>query len=240
VNTGLRMLKELADFGGPVTLTALANKLEMSPSQAHRYLASLIASGVARQDPDTGRYDLGVGAMKLGFAALSRIDLFHEADNVFWALARETGRTLTASVWGSWGPTIVRWYSGNPPVVAPLQIGSALPIVQSAAGHIFLAFGHQPTVNAAAAKEIRDTNANVDLDGIRRLVKQEKTATADSTLMPGLRAVSAPIFDLQGSLVLVVTAIMLASATDEATRVATAQLLQTACRKVTEAIGGAW
>ena len=42
----------------------------MSPGKIHRYLASFLVTGLARQDPDTRQYALGPLAMRLGLAAL--------------------------------------------------------------------------------------------------------------------------------------------------------------------------
>jgi DNA-binding IclR family transcriptional regulator len=62
------------------TLGAVAKRSALSASQAHRYLASLIASGMAHQNPSSGRYDLGPQAIQIGVAALARTDVFAEAD----------------------------------------------------------------------------------------------------------------------------------------------------------------
>ena len=64
-----RMLDHLARAHAPVALRELATAGAMSPGKVHRYLASFVASGLARQDPDTRLYALGPLAMRLGLAA---------------------------------------------------------------------------------------------------------------------------------------------------------------------------
>src|SRR5437773_8379093 len=66
-----RILDHLSRAQTPVALRELATAGGMSPGKVHRYLASFLASGLARQDPDTRRYALGPLAMRLGLAALS-------------------------------------------------------------------------------------------------------------------------------------------------------------------------
>ena len=240
LETGLGILYAIAEDGGPTPLSAVSRKVGMPASQVHRYLASLIAAGVVRQVETSGHYDLDAGAMRLGLAALARLDIFREADAVFAALARDTGRTSLLSIWGEHGPTIIRWFPGDPPVITPLHIGSTLPILQSAIGRVFYAFGHRPTMDKAAGREIRRTKAAYDLAELKRRVIAERGASIDSTMIPGLRAAAAPIFDLQGSLALVGTSVILASSIGDDGDSAMRETLHDACRAVTEAIGGRW
>src|SRR5829696_5735542 len=138
VETGLHLLAALAACGGPVPLSAVAQRAGVSPSQAHRYLSSLMAAGMAKQDPSSGLYDLDAGAIRLGLAALARLDVFARADATFMEFARATGRTCLLAVWGDAGATVVRWYPGNPPVITSLAIGSVMPLLRSATGRVFL------------------------------------------------------------------------------------------------------
>src|SRR3954449_9203191 len=64
-------------------------------------------------------------------------------------------------------------------------------------------------------------------------------AQVDNTLIPGLRAAAAPVFDLQGRLAVVATA-MATPAFDPKGDARAVAALHAACREVTEAIGGRW
>src|SRR4051794_9186131 len=66
VETGLHVLTALAACGGPAPRSAVAQRAGVSPSQAHRYLSSLMAAGMAKQDPISRFYDLDAGASRLG------------------------------------------------------------------------------------------------------------------------------------------------------------------------------
>jgi len=240
LETGLNILYAVAKNEGPAALSAIAKQVDMPASQTHRYLASLIAAGVVKQNEATGRYDLDSGAMRLGLTALSRLDIFREADVVFSELAKSTGVTSLISIWGDFGPTIIRWYPGNPPVITPLHIGSTMPLLRSAAGRVFFSFGHQAVMDAAARREIKNTRMQIDLKDLRSSIQKDRGAAIDSVLIPGLRAVSAPIFDLQGHLSLVATSVAVASGVGQMENKAMTEALHASCRKVTEAIGGRW
>ena len=241
VGTGLHLLSALAACGGPVPLSVVAQRAGVSPSQAHRYLSSLMAAGMAKQDPASGFYDLDAGAIRLGLAALARLDVFARADTAFMEFARATGRTCLLAVWGDAGATVVRWYAGNPPVITSLAIGSIMPLLRSATGRVFFTFGDRAAMDAEARRALETDRANapVDLEAIRRETHAAGGAQVDGTLIPGLRAAAAPVFDLQGRLAVVATA-MATPAFDTHDDDAAIATLHAACRKVTEAIGGRW
>jgi DNA-binding IclR family transcriptional regulator len=225
VEIGLKVLDAVGTVGGPASLSALAARSGLSASQAHRYLTSLMAADMVVQDPRSGLYDLGPGALRLGLAGLARLDTFAAADAAVAAYVRTSGRTCLVAVRGNAGPTVVRWFAGTPPVVTSLAIGSVLPAEQSATGWVFVAFDDH---DAKAASSVRS-----------RDIRREMVARLDGDLIPGLRVVSVPVFDLQGRVSLVVTS-MANAAIARAGDAAAEQALVATCRSITETIGGAW
>jgi len=236
VEIGLRVLSTVAAFPRAAALSTIAQHAGLSPSQAHRYLTSLIAAGMVRQEARSGLYDLDSGAISIGLSALTRLDLFAMADQTFSAFACETGRTCLIAVWGTAGPTIVRWFPGYPPVTTSLAIGSTLPLRHSATGHVFLTFGDPGLIALHAEATGRD---DVEEEAIRTRVRRTLSAHVAGDLIPGLRAMSVPVFDLQGRLSLVATALA-TSAFDPAQDEVTTKALIAACRGLTQALGGPW
>ena len=235
VETGLRVLAALGACGGPVPLSAVAAGAGLSASQAHRYLASLLATGMAKQDPLSGLYDLDSGAIRLGLAALGRLDIFARADEAFAAFARDSRRTILLAVFGQAGPTVVRWFAGNPPVITSLALGSVLPLLHSASGQVFLGWGDGPAMQAAAEA----ARPGVDFAAVRAKVRAAGAASVSGSVIPGLRAVASPVFDLQGRLALVATVLMHESFPPQEDA-GIAERLRQVCASVTEALGGRW
>jgi DNA-binding IclR family transcriptional regulator len=236
VETGLRVLAALGACGGPAPLSMVAQRAALSASQAHRYLASLLAAGMAKQDSRTGLYDLDAGAIRLGLSALARLDIFARADAAFADFATATGRTILLAVWGDAGATVVRWFAGNPPVITSLALGSVLPLLHSATGRLFLAWGDPAAMDGAAIA----AGANeADLPALRRQVRAALTTCVSGSVIPGLRAIAAPVFDLQGRLALAAT-VLAHDAFDPADDARIATALTDTCREVTQALGGAW
>jgi DNA-binding IclR family transcriptional regulator len=225
VEIGLRVLAAVAGCGAPAGLSVVAQGAGLSASQTHRYLASLIAAGMVRQDSRSGLYDLDSGAIRIGLAGLARLDVFRSADELFPEFCRATGRTVLVAVWGDAGPTVVRWYPGHPPVITSLAVGSVMPLLGSASGRVV-----EPRARALGGS---------DLDGLRRGIVAALEARLEGDLIPGLRAIAAPVFDLQGRLVLVATALT-NQVLDAAADGSAADELRAACQSLTETLGGRW
>ncbi len=208
VETGMRVLQALTELGRPSPLGVVAQACSMPPPQAHRYLQSLIAADMARQDATTGHYGLGPAALRLGLAALAHSDVFTLVDQTISDLAEKMGQTIQISALGPAGPTVVRFYMGHPPVITSLQLGSVLPLLRSATGQVFLSFSPEAEVAALVAQEVeRAPMTAATIAAIRASVRATGFAQDRGTLIPGLRATAFPIFDLQGRATLVATAI---------------------------------
>lgn len=239
VGIGMRVLMAVAAMPGPSTLSSIAQRAALSASQAHRYLASLIASGMLKQDERSGLYDLDSGAIRIGLAALSRIDLFANADRHMAGLVDGTGRTGLIAVWGDHGPTVIRLYPGSPPVMTAISIGSALPLLRSAMGRVFYAFGPRREMERQAlmAKSKDPMSVPDDLAALRGQIRSDGSASVRGDLIPGLRAVAAPVLDLQGNLALV-AALIAGSAFAESNDDAVGEALRQTCHKISGSIGG--
>lgn len=237
VGIGLRVLDVLAGLNGPAALGVIAQASDLSSSQTHRYLASLIGAGMARQDPATGRYELGPAALRLGLSALSRMDAFRDAAVGLSDYALETGRTVQMGALGPTGPIVVRWITGSPAIFTSLAVGSPLPLLTSATGHVFLAFRPDSHTREIVARESRPELKPVDVEALRDRVRRDGFSTLRGDLIPGLRATAAPIFDFQGEAVFTATALATEAFRPEQDDAARERLIEV-CDHITASTGG--
>jgi IclR family acetate operon transcriptional repressor len=89
----LTLLEALGDSRGEIGIADLSKRVGFHVSTAHRLLATLVAQGYVRQNPDTGRYGLGAKAFHLAESYLGQIDLRRVARPVLEQLSQETGET---------------------------------------------------------------------------------------------------------------------------------------------------
>jgi DNA-binding IclR family transcriptional regulator len=182
----------------------------MSPGKVHRYLASFVASGLARQDLDTRQYALGPLAMRLGLAALSSYQPLRDSMALQRELRDRFDETMVLSVWGTQGPTIVHVDESSQPIIMTMRIGAALPILATASGLAFAAFLPRHFTKPLIKKALKtDDGLNLfarDFAAIDRLVaevREQGYAFNEGHLMPGVSAVAFPLFDRSTALVAV-------------------------------------
>jgi len=214
IEVGVPLLRALADHGAPMMLRDLAREAGMPAAKAHRYLVSFVRTGLVAQDTISGRYDLGHFALDLGLASLARLDAVRVATPVLDTLAEEIGETVALAVWGNMGPTIVRWVDSKRPVTVNLRTGAVMPLLHSAIGLCFVAFFESPLLQRRIEEELEinarggDTRAPItraQLDALTADIRQHGMSRAVGSVIPGINAFCAPVFNHDGKMALAIT-----------------------------------
>ena len=222
IEVGGRLLLALAHHGQPLALKDLAAAADMSAGKAHPYLVSFIRLGLVERETEGGRYGLGPLALQMGLIGLQQYDPVRLATERIDELARATGHTVAIAVWGHRGPTLVRIAEAPTPVHVSMRHGTVMSIPDTASGRLFAAFGPHEAVQQALADEARRVDAparsararaggrfglGAAFDRVVDQVRADGIACIDGVALPGLSAVSVPVFDARGQLVLSLTAI---------------------------------
>jgi DNA-binding IclR family transcriptional regulator len=242
VEVGIRVLDVLARAGGPLALRDVSRLSGLSPSQAHRYLASLIRQAMVVQDRDTGFYDLGPAAVRIGLAALNRLEPIQVAEEALEALVRQIRETAMLAIWGENGPVAVRWKRGSRLLFASVGLGTTFPLLNSTTGRLFLAFMPPEATKSVLEAEIAQAEAAgrkrpaAGLDKLVATIRRDGYAEAESHLAPGIWAATAPVFDSQGQLVAGLTIIGL-EADPETERRRSIDLLRAVTAEASQRLG---
>lgn len=228
IEVGGRLLLALAHHGQPLALKDLAAAAQMTAGKAHPYLVSFIRLGLVERETEGGRYGLGPLALQMGLIGLQQYDPVRLATERIDDLARATGHTVAIAVWGHRGPTLVRIAEAPSPVHVSMRHGTVMSIPDTASGRLFAAFGPAQAVREALADEARFAGARTApaaraapgarerggrfglgaaFDRAIERVRADGIAAVDGVALPGVSAVSVPVFDARGQLVLSLTAI---------------------------------
>lgn len=167
-------------------------------------------------------HDFGMLSADQAWANRSRLQAVRLATHAAVELSARLDETIGVAVWGTHGPTIVHWELSRQPVSVNLRLGAVLPLVRSATGLAFAAwlpreetaaFIEADLVAAAQAggpvpdvAQLEQTIAQVRAEGIARLTTVSNFA--DRAPAPvAVNAVSAPVFDRAGHILLALTAL---------------------------------
>ncbi|WP_414450908.1 IclR family transcriptional regulator [Burkholderia sp. 22PA0099] len=209
IEVGFRLLDVLTQEPRAMMLRDLAQRAQMSPAKAHRYLVSFQRLGVVAQDPVSGRYELGGFALQLGLARLARVDGVKLARVALAALRDERDLTVGIAVWGNQGPTVVHWMESSHPAKASLKLGDVMPLLGSATGLLFAAYLPRGKTGAMMERELADARRAAHREGPRTMaevealladVRTHQAARVQGVLLPTIHAFCMPVFDSLGEL----------------------------------------
>ncbi|MBI4755728.1 MAG: IclR family transcriptional regulator [Betaproteobacteria bacterium] len=210
IGVGMQVLKALAARGGPAPLADVAQAAGMHPAKVHRYLASLAEAGLVQQTGH-GRYDLGPYILELSTAYLSRLDPTAVANPMIEKLWSETSEGIILCVWGSAGPTVIRWLQSRRPISVGIRPGAVFSATLSASGHVFLAWLPDEVTRPQVARELEQfareprpmaPRTLADVTAIVAQTRRHGLARVTGHGVEYLSALAAPIFDYRGHLVL--------------------------------------
>jgi DNA-binding IclR family transcriptional regulator len=228
IEVGGRLLLALAHHGRPMALKDLAREAGMTPAKAHPYLVSFIKLGLVEQDGGSGPYSLGPLALQLGLISLQQYDPVRLATPVIEELALRLGHTVAIAVWGTRGPTVVRVAEGPTPVHVSMRHGTVMSLAGTASGRLFATWR---AADAAALGEPLPSAA------VMTAVRKAGMATSRDSVIAGVSAAAAPVFDASSQLVLALTAIGPSASFDTATDGALAQALLEAATRLSRRLG---
>lgn len=211
---GISILRAITQGHRSMMLKDIAAAADMPASKVHRYMVSLVRSGLVDQDPRSSRYDLGPFALTLGLVAVDRLDRVGLGLSAIAELRDEINETTALAVWSDTGPVIVRSERPHRPITVNVVTGTALNILTSASGRVFAAWLPEATVAPLIARELMTPELPPEVhtvDAIETMLATARqhgvAAVTDYHLVPGVAAVAAPVFNANNEITLSVLAI---------------------------------
>lgn len=215
VETGFPLLAALVDSGRPLTLRDLASRAGMTSAKAHPYLVSFIRVGLVQQDGHTGRYELGRFALQMGLVGLQSSNPVRIALPHVDVLADTVGHTLGIAVLGSHGPTMVYIREASYPVHVNMRNGTVMSMLHTATGRVFVGWLEPAVAQHYIDQERSDERAVTSISGhlgsqqdiaaLRRQIREHGMTQALGNPLPGIDALSVPVFDHSDRLVMALT-----------------------------------
>ena len=244
---GITLLKTIARLPEPANLSAIARHAQLPVSRAHRYLTTLVQGGMLAVDPSTGLYSLGPAAVELGVAAMSNTDSLQIATNVMRDLTIRTSLVSVLAVWGSHGPTVVRWEQGKLEAAVRVREGINLSMLTTAAGQVFLAYLDARTIAEQLERDLKALNRGAapaqrmtaeKVKALQASVRADGMACAIGIRNPLVAAISVPVFDRSG-LIMSLTLTGIQGAFDTGPDGEPARHLKELARDISGLLGGA-
>jgi flavin reductase (DIM6/NTAB) family NADH-FMN oxidoreductase RutF/DNA-binding IclR family transcriptional regulator len=150
---------------------------------------------------------------------LSQLQALRYATPMLVVLSRQVDRSVALSVWGSHGPTVVRWeQQADDPLKARLPAGQVCRLLTSATGLAWSAFGPSGLADSLIRSELKsplgdaprsrqELTALLEQIRARGIARVEASSNFTGRYGTRINAASAPVFDAAGSMVLAITVV---------------------------------
>jgi DNA-binding IclR family transcriptional regulator len=238
IEVGLKLLRPIIEAGGPLNLKTLAEAAGYAPPKAHRYLVSLIRMKLVAQDSVTGRYGLGELAFELGLAAIGLLDREAMGRAAIRDIRALTQQTACLVIWANGGATVVSVEPGIGSIFLGVRTGSILSLLRSASGRVFLSYMPRDVTNAVLKQELAESPLKpASVTALIEQIQREGISRIRDSMMVGLSAVSAPVFDHEGRLAYALTSLGQSDSFDTALGSAVVQTVRQKAEELSARLG---
>ena len=206
VDRAVQILEILAR-NGRTGVGEVAAELGVHKSTASRLLSALESRDLVEQDASRGKYDVGVGLLRLASTVSARLSLVQRVRPSLERLADEFGETANLAVARAGHAVNIDQAMGRSPLTTYDWIGNATPLHATASGKVLLAamtsaerarvLGRRPLPEHTKAT-ITSRRA---LDAELRAIAESGLAATHGELVDGLNAAAVAVLDHRGVVV---------------------------------------
>jgi len=211
---GMQILQAIVNGHRGMMLKEIAAAVGMPTSKVHRYLVSLVRTGLVEQQMNGSRYDLGPFALNVGLVAMDRLDRVQAGLNTIVELCAELGEVTALATWTANGPIVIRWERPARPVSISVITGTALNMLTTVSGRIFGAYLPPERYDHLIENELKspdlpeELRSRAEVDKLFAEIRTTGLAVIDSNhLLKGVAAVSAPVFNSAGEITLAMSVV---------------------------------
>lgn len=206
VASAIRVLKAFSETEVEIGISTLAKRLGLAKSTVHRLASTLTAEGLLEQNPENGRYRLGLGLFALGALVRRRMDISTQALPYLHELREITGETVHLATLEQSNIIYLFNLESHQAIRMRSYVGARKPAFCTSEGRALLAF-QSADVLARVLKDglvPRTPNTPTDpalLRGTLEQVRREGYAQDDEESEVGMRGLAAPVRDHTGQVI---------------------------------------
>jgi IclR family transcriptional regulator, KDG regulon repressor len=206
VAAAIKLLNAFSEDETELGISNLAKRLGLAKSTVHRLATTLVADRLLEQDPQSGKYRLGIALFRLGALVRRRMDVSNEARPFLFDLRKKTNETVHLAILDGTEIMYVYYLESTQAIRMRSDLGGRKPAYCTAEGQAILAFGPSDVVERVAKRGLRARTPQTITDVNRllkalQLVRQRGYAMDDEESELGMRCIAAPIRNDGGEVV---------------------------------------
>ncbi|SLN64324.1 Transcriptional regulator KdgR [Roseivivax jejudonensis] len=206
VATAIHLLKTFTEEDTELGISELAKRLNVAKSTVHRLAGTLLEENLLQQNPENGRYSLGVGLFSLGSLVRSRLDVTSESKTILNELRDATQENTRLAVLERDRVVFLHDFESPQTLRLRSRTGQLKPAFCTAEGHCLLSGLRDDEFESflAMPRTARTERSVTDEDELRARIRKAKRhgyAVEDEECDEGTRCIAAPIYNGEGRIV---------------------------------------
>ncbi len=138
VQRSLKILDLFNEYTIELKITDISEKMGLHKSTVHSLLKTLQESGYIDQNPENGKYRLGLKLVERGNLVVSTIDIRKMAKSYLMDLSKRTGQTTHLGILDGKAGVYIDKEEGEQSVIRYSRIGRRIPLHCTAIGKVLL------------------------------------------------------------------------------------------------------
>ncbi len=241
---GIQVLQAILDGHRGMMLREIAAAAGMPANKVHRYLVSMIRTGLVEQEANGTRYNLGPLALNIGLVAADRLDRIQIGLNAIAELCVEIDETTALATWSHNGPIVVRYERPRRELTVSVSTGSAMNMITTASGRIFGAYLAPKIYEHLIERELKSSDLPSEFrsgSAVAELFDETRrtgVAIVESHhLASGVAAIGAPVFNAANEITLAMSAVGFMGMLDTSLDGSVVRSLKAAALKLSKRLG---
>ncbi|WP_066383152.1 IclR family transcriptional regulator [Neobacillus mesonae] len=233
---GINILIKIGEMDKSLSITEISDMCGISKSKLHRYLTSFCRTGFLQRDSSL-QYSIGPALVAIGNNANIGQDIKDLAKPSLIKLRDLVNETVFLSVWAGDAPYPIDIEESRRQMTIGIKVGYKTSIVLTTTGRLFAAFLPEKEVQHYLHKDLLEHHMDPDefqmeLSSIREM----GYSVADDILVPGLVAVSCPVFGSDNRIVATITIVGIKGVLDLSSDSQIITSLRKECMKLTDVL----
>ncbi|WP_033827579.1 IclR family transcriptional regulator [Bacillus andreraoultii] len=140
VDRALNIIDLFDEFTPELKITEISEKMNLHKSTVHSLLKTLEKHQYIDQNPENGKYRLGLKLIERGNCVISTIDIRQVSRTFLLDLSKKTGQTVHLGILNDTEGVYIDKIEGESAIIRFSKIGKGIPLHATAIGKVLLAF----------------------------------------------------------------------------------------------------
>lgn len=204
LDRALRILDLFDELNPELKITEISQKLDLNKSTAHSLLKTLKHYDYIRQNPETGKYSLGLKLLERSTFLASSMDVRTIAKRMLTELSSKTGCTTHLVVLDGKSGVYIDKVESPANTIVYSRIGRRVPVHSSAVGKALLAYQPEEEIKKILNNYQFSRQTDKTITSKKEFLAELKQVAADGYAMdreenePGVNCYAVPLYDHTG------------------------------------------